>query len=208
MSIYNNINGVYKTVNNTKVNIDGTWRGVSSSSNNIGGIWKSNKAYHVYIYRNGQLYQTLECAPGKSVTLPSLDSGYTNDINGTTITYNNGTQINLTRDIKVYSLKAISPNKLVQCSYPNTITINIATTQTITISGMSTANSTVYLHNYSYASYVKINGEYFTYTFTSCNNVYRSTTKLVYPGTIEVHSGDSWENIRINYTYTTYSTKW
>lgn len=72
---------------------------------NIGGIWKDQKIYYVYIYHKGNLYTTLNCYEGSSVTLPNVAGvqGYSTTDMGDKV-YNNNQKITPTSNMSLYGV--------------------------------------------------------------------------------------------------------
>lgn len=102
---YCNINGVWRTVNSIKTIVNGITKSVVEPKVNIDGVWKDQKTYYVYIYHKENLYTTLSCYEGSSVTLPNVSGvqGYSTTNMGDKV-YNNNQRITPTSNMSLYGI--------------------------------------------------------------------------------------------------------
>lgn len=159
MAINVNIGGINKNVISPQVNINGTWRQVNTVKNNINGVWKTSysNTYKIKLYRYGTLYQTLSVTKGSSVTLPSVPTvqsddiehyGWTKTSGSTTRNYSATAKITPTSDMElfaVYSYETTSGGTESLTCYQTTKTVTLERSGTCKISGtyeVSTPNGT------------------------------------------------------------------
>ncbi len=134
---------------------------------NIGGIWKDQKIYYVYIYHKGNLYTTLNCYEGSSVTLPNVAGvqGYSTTDMGDKV-YNNKQTITPTSNMTLYG---VYPTEIVEIAAPTShnfggttplsVTVDFDQTITLTTNGVAKglASSMQLQSTEGYTPYFRIN---------------------------------------------------
>lgn len=215
MNVYNNIDGVWRSNNTTKININGTWKNASSFYNNISGAWKNSVVkYTVVIIHNKSVYSTITVEAGSTIALPSASNitnlyGYATSSSSTTLSYSPGQTIKVNNNITLYTLfRSALYASIISSGITESITIPNYQTITISVSsGSSTNVATPTIQTNGSAPYIKIGNYYIAHS----NN--GSSYLSVEPGTIITIKGYSYSSppnngasCRIEITYEKSST--